>query len=167
MSALAFGKEAEAICYKRDRYKRLICTVCVNGEDVALAQLDAGLAWWYRKYANEQPPSLRGKYESAKDRAAADRVGLWQHKDPIPPWTWRRKGSQAGAPEGCAIKGNINSKGEKIHHVPGRRSYGATKINESKGERGSAQKMKPCLRGGERQDDSLKESAGISPAVGG
>ena len=41
MSSLAFGKEAEAICYKRDRYKRLICTVYVNGEDVALAQLAA------------------------------------------------------------------------------------------------------------------------------
>jgi endonuclease YncB( thermonuclease family) len=72
MSDLSAGKQAEAICYKRDRYKRLICTVYVNGEDVALAQLDAGLAWWYRRYANEQPPSLRGEYESAETRAAAD-----------------------------------------------------------------------------------------------
>ncbi len=61
MLELAAGKQAEAVCYKRDRYKRLICTVYVNGEDVALAQLDAGPAWWYRKYANEQPPSLRGE----------------------------------------------------------------------------------------------------------
>ena len=91
MSALAFGKEAEAICYKRDRYKRLICTVYVNGQDVALAQLDAGLAWWYRKYANDQPPSQRGEYASAEDHAAADRVGLWQDENPIPPWEWRRK----------------------------------------------------------------------------
>ena len=135
MSELAFGKEAEAICYKRDRYKRLICTVYVNGEDVALAQLDAGLAWWYRRYANEQPPSLRGEYESAEDHAAADKLGLWQDENPIPPWVWRKTGEQAGAPEGCAIKGNINRKGEKIYHVPGRRSYGATKIDESKGER--------------------------------
>ena len=96
MSELAFGKEAEAICYKRDRYKRLICTVYVNGEDVALAQLDAGLAWWYRKYANDQPPSLRGEYASAEDHAATDRIGLWQDKDPIPPWTWRRTGGHAG-----------------------------------------------------------------------
>jgi endonuclease YncB( thermonuclease family) len=46
MSDLSAGNQAKAICYKRDRYKRLICTVYVNGEDVALAQLDAGLAWW-------------------------------------------------------------------------------------------------------------------------
>ncbi len=90
MSDLASGKQAEAICYKRDRYKRLICTVYVNGEDVALAQVDAGLAWWYQKYTNEQPPSLRGEYESAEDRAAADRVGLWQDEQPIPPCEWRR-----------------------------------------------------------------------------
>jgi endonuclease YncB( thermonuclease family) len=91
MSALASGKEAEAICYKRDRYKRLICTVYVNREDVALAQLDAGLAWWYRKYANEQPPSLRGEYESAEDHAAADMIGLWRDNNRVPPWQWRRR----------------------------------------------------------------------------
>lgn len=107
----------------------------VNGQDVALAQLDAGLAWWYRKYANEQPPGLWGDYESAEVRASVDRVGLWQDENPIPPWEWRRNGGQSGAPDGCAIKGNINRNGEKIYHVPGWRYYGATKINESKGER--------------------------------
>ena len=34
-----------------------------------------------------------------------------------------------------AIKGNINSKGEKIYHVPGSAKYDATKIDESVGER--------------------------------
>ncbi len=38
-------------------------------------------------------------------------------------------------PPGCAIKGNISSSGEKIHHVPGGASYGATQIDPSKGER--------------------------------
>jgi endonuclease YncB( thermonuclease family) len=62
----------------------------VNGKDVGLAQLDAGLAWWFRKYAHEQHPQDRIDYEAAEDRAAADRVGLWQDKDPVPPWEWRR-----------------------------------------------------------------------------
>jgi pSer/pThr/pTyr-binding forkhead associated (FHA) protein len=34
-----------------------------------------------------------------------------------------------------AIKGNINSKGDKIYHVPGSAKYAATKIDETKGER--------------------------------
>ncbi len=91
LSDLAFGKDAKADCYKTDRYGRVVCTVFVDGKDVGLAQLDAGLAWWYRKYAHEQLPQKRIDYESAEDRAAADRVGLWQDKDPVPPWEWRRK----------------------------------------------------------------------------
>ena len=35
---------------------------------------------------------------------------------------------------GCAIKGNINSEGEKIYHVPGSSSYSATVIDPTKGE---------------------------------
>ena len=62
MANPAFGKHAEADCYKIDRYRRLICTVYVDEKDVGLAQLDAGLAWWYRKYANEQPPQERLTY---------------------------------------------------------------------------------------------------------
>ena len=90
LADLAFGKDAKADCYKVDRYGRDVCTVYVNGQDVGLAQLDAGLAWWYRKYAHEQPPKERTDYESAEDRAAADRVGLWQDANPMPPWEWRR-----------------------------------------------------------------------------
>jgi hypothetical protein len=36
---------------------------------------------------------------------------------------------------GCLIKGNINSKGKHIYHVPGGRWYDATSIDQSKGER--------------------------------
>ena len=35
----------------------------------------------------------------------------------------------------CLIKGNINSKGSKIYHVPGTSSYKSTKIDTSQGER--------------------------------
>jgi endonuclease YncB( thermonuclease family) len=90
LAKLAFGKDAKADCYKIDRYDRDVCTVYVNGQDVGLAQLDAGLAWWYRKYAHEQLPRDRIDYEAAEDRATADRVGLWQDAKPVP-WEWRHK----------------------------------------------------------------------------
>jgi hypothetical protein len=35
----------------------------------------------------------------------------------------------------CLIKGNINSKGERIYHSPGQRYYDKTQIDESKGDR--------------------------------
>jgi hypothetical protein len=36
---------------------------------------------------------------------------------------------------GCDIKGNINSKGERIYHVPGGRAYASTLIDATRGER--------------------------------
>jgi len=90
MAKLAFGKQAKADCYKIDRYKRLVCIVYVDGKDVGLAQLDAGLAWWYRKYANEQSPQERLEYEMAESKASVDRIGLWKDNDPVPPWEWRK-----------------------------------------------------------------------------
>src|SRR5215831_5335598 len=91
LSNLAFGKDARADCYNVDRYGGDVCTVYVHGKDIGLAQLNAGLAWWYRKYAHEQLPRDRMSYESAEDRAAADRLGLWQDKNPTPPWEWRQE----------------------------------------------------------------------------
>ena len=38
------------------------------------------------------------------------------------------------ADDECLIKGNISKNG-RIYHVPGSRSYAATKINDAKGER--------------------------------
>ena len=91
LADLAFGKDAKADCFKVDRYNRDVCTVHVGGKDVGPAQLDAGLAWWFRKYAHEQPPKDRVDYQAAEDTAAADRTGLWQDKNPVPPWEWRHK----------------------------------------------------------------------------
>ena len=50
-------------------------------------------------------------------------------------WQLRTSGGTEGAPEGCFIKGNINSKGKRLYHAPGMSSYGATRISEAKGER--------------------------------
>jgi endonuclease YncB( thermonuclease family) len=91
LSQLAAGKVAEAHCHKKDRYKRHICIVYVDGKDVSLAQLEAGLAWVYRKYVGELPPGLQAEYFSAEEEAAADTVGLWRDNNPVPRREWRRR----------------------------------------------------------------------------
>lgn len=35
----------------------------------------------------------------------------------------------------CNIKGNVNTKGERIYHVPGQKYYDRTRIEASHGER--------------------------------
>ena len=58
LADLVFGKDAKADGYNINRYDRDVCTVFVNGQDDGLAQLDAGRAWWFRKYAHEQLPRI-------------------------------------------------------------------------------------------------------------
>ena len=42
--------------------------------------------------------------------------------------------SQSAAQE-CNIKGNVNTRGERIYHVPGQKYYNDTVIQSSHGER--------------------------------
>ena len=90
LSALAFQQKAVADCRKKDRYQREVCVVRVNGQDVGLAQIRRGMAWWYQQYAKDQLPSERSDYEHAELMAKLHRIGLWVAKDPTPPWEWRR-----------------------------------------------------------------------------
>lgn len=91
LAALAFKKDAVADCPKRDRYGRAVCKVLVNGQDVGLQQVKDGMAWWYVKYAKEQPPEDRETYEQAETWAKLRRLGLWNDKNPTPPWDWRHR----------------------------------------------------------------------------
>ena len=89
-----------------------------------------GAAWAYREYLRDEGLLTLEAEAKAQER------GLWglSEAQNTPPWEWRRSGG--GNPSGnCQIKGNINSKGDRIYHVPGSSSYGATRINEAKGER--------------------------------
>ncbi|MGF1612008.1 MAG: hypothetical protein ACFCUQ_21620 [Kiloniellales bacterium] len=86
----------------------------------------------YRRYARD--------YVALEDEARAAAKGIWASRF-VMPWDWRRGARVVQAadarpqPEGCAIKGNINGKDERIYHVPGGRWYGCTIIDTAKGER--------------------------------
>lgn len=86
---LAHEQFVTATCPKVDRYRRDVCTVWVHGQDINLAQLKAGLAWHFKRYAHEQPDDEREAYAAAEDAARAARVGLWQEDAPVAPWVWR------------------------------------------------------------------------------
>ena len=55
-----------------------------------LRQVQAGLAWHYKKYAAEQSDVDRRLYADAETDARNAGRGLWQESSPIPPWEWRR-----------------------------------------------------------------------------
>ena len=114
-----------------DRYGRTVGRPYVGDLDVSAELVRMGAGWAYREYLRDR--SLLTLEADAK----ANQRGLWGLSEAsITPWDWRRGLNDAKKrDDNCSIKGNINSKGDRIYHAPGSRSYGATKINESKGER--------------------------------
>jgi len=49
---------------------------------VNLEQVEAGMAWHYKKYQGEQSVSDRVKYADAKREARRRKLGLWRDPDP-------------------------------------------------------------------------------------
>jgi len=131
LSGLIFGKSVRVAVQTTDRYGRTVGRPYVGDLDICAEMVRMGAVWVYREYLRDR---LLLALESD---AKANRRGVWglSEAQNMPPWEWRRSGGQNATSNGCQIKGNINSKGDRIYHVPGSRSYGATRINKSKGER--------------------------------
>jgi endonuclease YncB( thermonuclease family) len=53
LSDLVFGRVVTVASSKKDRYGRTVGKVTINASDISLAQLNRGMAWFYRAYARE------------------------------------------------------------------------------------------------------------------
>lgn len=76
-----------------DKYGRVIGKVLLDGDDVCLEQVRAGLAWHYMAYAKEQVKSQRSAYSAAEQQARLDKAGLWSLPNQVPPWEFRHRES--------------------------------------------------------------------------
>jgi endonuclease YncB( thermonuclease family) len=83
-------KTVEVDYSKYDRYGRVLGIVLVNGEDAKLEQVEAGMAWHYKKYQREQSASDRIENSDAELEARRQKIGLWHDPNPMPPWGYRR-----------------------------------------------------------------------------
>ena len=83
LANLIAGEVVEVEENGKDRYKRTIGTVYLNGKDINAQMVANGYAWAYRKFSK--------KYTPQESQAKKQRLGLWQDKEPIPPWEWRRR----------------------------------------------------------------------------
>ena len=90
LSDLVFSKDITIEWFKRERYGRLVGKVLVDGRDVCLDQIKAGMAWHYKYFQSEQTAEDRKLYAEAETEARESRVGLWADANPIPPWNFRR-----------------------------------------------------------------------------
>ena len=90
LSDLVYGKQVNVDYNKQDRYGRTVGKVIIDGTDVNLEQVKRGLAWFYKKYQNEQPLKDRLDYLHAQEDAEKAKVGLWIDPEPTAPWDFRK-----------------------------------------------------------------------------
>lgn len=114
-SQLVFGKSVTVVPKELDKYGRLVARIVVDGQDVSLALVQAGLAWHYKQYSNDRTLA------AAEVEARRAGIGLWSVTSPMPPWEFRHpssnlvSGSQSGP-----YHGNVSS---RVFHRPGCQHY--------------------------------------------
>ena len=90
LSSLVDGQTVTVNYDKRDHYGRIVGKVLTSGADAGLRQVEAGLAWHYKRYEQEQSDWDRTAYARAEVQARAEKRGLWRDPEPVPPWDFRR-----------------------------------------------------------------------------
>ncbi|KWW11644.1 hypothetical protein AS888_01330 [Peribacillus simplex] len=129
--------EVETGIGERDKYGRLLAYFYVNGKMVNELLLEKGLARVAYVYA----PNTKylDELESIQKQAQKERIGIWSLEDYATSKGFddsktdeASKGESTGtlACSNPKIKGNINSKGNKIYHLPSGQYYDITKAEE-------------------------------------
>ena len=85
LNRLLYKKNVTLISQGEDRYGRTLGEIYADGENANTLMIRSGFAWVYDRYVKDS--SL---YEY-QDQARAKSLGLWQAKDPIAPWVWRKQ----------------------------------------------------------------------------
>ena len=69
-----------------DRYKRIVGEVFYNGTtNLNIELLANGFAWHYKRYDKSET------YSKAEKSAKEKHLGLWQDKNPVAPWDFRKR----------------------------------------------------------------------------
>ena len=109
---------------------RKIAKCYLGNLDIGAELIRRSLAWAFRKY--------RTDYIPLEEKTKRQLKGIWEVPNQTP-WDFRAERwmvSEQKSPNGCPIKGNVNSRGEKIYHTPWTSPwYDKTRVSIEKGER--------------------------------
>lgn len=86
-----FNKNVSVVINQKGSYGRYVGTVYLNGVDVNLSQVAAGMAWHETRFVRFQAPADVTKYSAAEQSARAARIGLWADSQPEAPWVYRKR----------------------------------------------------------------------------
>ena len=86
LARLCFRQQARLYALGHDTYGRMLAHVRCGGQNVATAQVRAGLAWVYAPQAGKHP-----QLAALQAQARQARTGLWSQPRPTAPWDYRRR----------------------------------------------------------------------------
>ncbi len=89
----AAGKTVRVDIDTQDRYGRQIGVVWVNSENLNLALVRNGWAWWYTHFSKDTA------YQAAEAEAKTRKIGLWSDPHPVPPWQFRQRARSTAKPQ--------------------------------------------------------------------
>lgn len=83
LSSLIAGKTVIVEYEKKDMYKRILGTIYYKGKNINEEMVRSGYAWIY--YYNKSK-----HMQELQDEARENKLGLWNDKDPINPYYYRK-----------------------------------------------------------------------------
>lgn len=85
LADLIMDKTVEVHWKKKDQYGRMVAIVYLDKLRVNEELLKAGLVWHFREYDNNP------EWQQLESTARRNRMGIWSHPNPIPPWQFRKE----------------------------------------------------------------------------
>jgi endonuclease YncB( thermonuclease family) len=101
LSGMVLGKEVRVVSQAVDQYGRMVAHLTVNGLDVNAEQIRRGMAWEYSHFHSNQVLIVLQNAAKHVPR------GLWEERNPTPPWIWRIQHSStfSARSEGAVLSG--------------------------------------------------------------
>ena len=78
-------KQVGVVVVETDSYGRQVGTLYREDNNINVAMVSGGHAWWYRYYAPHEQ-----SLAAAERKARQQGLGLWSDHAPVPPWDWRK-----------------------------------------------------------------------------
>ncbi|TXE88996.1 nuclease [Campylobacter volucris] len=83
LSAIVLNKDIVLNVKDEDKYGRILAIVYLNDKDINQVMVANGYAWAYEHYSD--------LYVKDQQLAQSAKKGLWEEKDPIEPYKWRKQ----------------------------------------------------------------------------
>ena len=89
LTRIALKQWVEAECYGKDPFKRRVCRVEIDGADIAVQLLLAGMVYIDVRYLTQLNSLLMQVYVHSETNARIGKKGVWEDKTAVFPWEWR------------------------------------------------------------------------------